>query len=268
MADVISINAGVGQDLLFSCEIAEGSTGPKPADPIEVDLIVQRLSFSGRPALDRANSAWNRLKAATKRAFAGDPQSSVVAFDVDGLNGVIEGAGRSLMLLESAGDIYAKCTTYEGMEAGRAALAQEQENYGRYFAEMTRIYTDLEAAFQATQKACKTVRVREEIPTKAMKKAGAPTTRSTGGATMTFPKTFDVGKKPRGLPVNITSPAGGRATVTIARRGKGIVGTGGWVAEGTFGLLMTVPGKTKTGKAVLTYTLDTGVTVKGTIRFT
>lgn len=258
--------AGVGEDLLFSCMIYENSTGPQPADPMEVELIVQRLSFGGRPALDRANEAWNRLKVAQQKAFAGDPAAGTAAADVAGLNGVIEAYGRGIMNLEEAGELFKKCTTHPAMLAARSALEQQQASSGAAFTEMTRLYTKLEAEFQATQKACKTVRVREEISAKDMQKAGAPTTKSAGGATLVFPKTLDVGKKPKKLPVNVTSPAAGRATVTVKRGAKGIVATGGWVAEGTFGLLMTVPKATKTGKATVTFTLDSGVTVTGTVK--
>lgn len=265
MAEAGTIMAGVGEDLLFSCMIYENSTGPQPADPMEVELIVQRLSFSGRPALDRANEAWNRLKFAQQKAFAGDPAAGSAAADVAALNDVITAYGRGIMNLEDAGELFKQCTTHPAMLAARSALEQQQASVGAAFTQMTGLYTKLEAEFQATQKVCKTVRVREEISAKDIRKAGAPATKSSGGATLVYPKTFDVGHKSKMLPLNVTSPAAGRATVSVKRGSKGIVATGGWVAEGAFGLLMSVPGGTKTGKVTVTFRLDSGVTVTGKV---
>lgn len=249
---------GVIADLTGTCD-------PRPANPQEVELIVERLSFSGRPAIERANAAWNRMKAAQKEAFAGDPLAPAVGVDIDALNAVIESYGRSIMLLESAGELFAACNSDETYAAASAALEPISELVAKTGQDSIQVTGDIQMAFQATQDTCKAVRVREEIPDKQIKKVGAPTTKKSSGAALTYPRTLDVGNRAVKLPLNVKSPNAGYGTVTVKRGPKGIVATGGWMDPGTFGLLMTVPGKTKPGKVTVTLELDGGPTVKGTI---
>lgn len=249
------------EDLRQSCRPDLG----KLANPVEVDLIVGRLSYS-RPLLDRANNARNAMKDALQTAFAGDPQAAAVGVDIAALGHVIEVYGQGIQHVEQTGELWAACTSEQTWEVANDALTGNTIEFVNNGTDSIRIAGDIQMAFQATQDACKTVRVREEIPATQIKKAGAPTTRKAGGAAITYPKTLDVGKKPVKLPVNVKSPATGYGKITVTRGPKGIVGTGGWVEPGTFGLLMTVPGKTKTGKVTLTFSVEGSATVEGTIR--
>lgn len=258
--DFSTTHAAVALDLVsLNCATS-------PVDPQEVELIIERLSFSGRPALDRAGAAWNRLKAAHKQAFAGDPQATAVADDIDALNRVIEDLGRSKTLLESTQDLWVACNSAETYQAASAATQSAQDLEIDAGAESMRLTGAIQMAFQSTQDACSAVKVRERLPANQIEKSGDRKTSKSGGAGLTYPKTLDVGKKPKRLPVNVTSPGTGYGTITVTRGSKGIVATGGWVEPGTFGLLMTVPAKTKTGKVTLTFSLEGGATVKGTVR--
>ena len=265
LADFRAASFDAGSTIQGVITDLEGTCDPRPANPQEVELIVVRLSFFGRPAVDRANAARNRMRAAQKQAFAGDPQAPVVGVDIDFLKYVIEGYGRSIMLLESAGELFAACNSDETYAAAAAALEPISQLVAKTGQDMVQITGDIQMAFQATQDECALVKVRERIPENQIQKAGEPTTKKAGGAAITYPKTLDVGKKPVKLPVNVKSPATGYGTITVTRGSKGIVATGGWVEPGSFGLLMTVPGKTKTGKVTATFELESGPTVKGTL---
>jgi hypothetical protein len=237
-----------------------------PVDPNAVDLIIGKFRYGAVPSLDRAGKAWERLTSAQKQAFAGDPDAAAVAGNISALKGVIEDLHRSRMLLESTEDPWVACNSDETYQSAVAATEGAQDVEIDATEESMRLTGAIQIAFQATQDACKAVRVRGEIPDKQMKKAGDPKTTSTGGAALTYPKSLDVGKKPKKLPVNVKSPGTGYGTITLTRGSKGIVATGGWFEPGTFGLLITIPGKTKTGKVTLAFALEGGPTVKGTIR--
>lgn len=265
IADVVSTTAGVMSDLNNSCLIdGSGINLAKPADPAEIDLIVARLGIS-RQAVDRAGKAWNAMKTAQKQAFADDPQAPAVSVDIDALQKVIEGYGRVIPLIEGTGDLYSVCNSLETLGVAQDGLQTHQIEFVNNGTENIRITADIQMAFQATQDACKKVRVREKIPKSQMKQL---TTRQVGGAALTYPKSVKVGKKAVQLPVSVTSATSGYGTVAVTRGSKGIVATGGWMEPGTFGLLMTVPGKTKAGKLTVTFTADGGPTVQGRIRLT
>ena len=248
------------QDLGQSCRPDLG----KLANPDEVDLIVGRLSIS-RPLLDRANDARNRMKSALKKAFAGDPQAPAVGVDIDALGTVIEVYGRGIMQVEETAKLWAACNSEQTWQIATDALLGNTIEFVNNGTQSVQIAGAIQMAFQNTQDACKAVRVREHIPANQIKKAGDPKTRSSGGAALTYPKTLDVGKKPKKLPVNVTSPSSGYGTVSVTRGSKGIVATGGWFEPGESGMLMTVPGKTKTGKVTLTFALEGGPSVKAKI---
>jgi hypothetical protein len=254
---------GVLEELRQSCRPDLG----KIADPMEVALIVGRLSYS-RPLLDRANNARNAMKAALPRAFAGDPQAPAVGVDIAALGTVIENYGRGISMLEQTGELWSACTSEATWEVASDALTGNTIDFVNNGTENIRIAADIQMAFQATQDACSEVRVRERIPQNQIQKAGDPKTTKSGGAALTYPKSLDVGKKPKRLPVNVKSPGTGYGTISVTRGSKGIVATGGWFEPGTFGLLMTVPGKTKTGKVTLTFALEGGPTVEAKVRLT
>ena len=65
--------------------------------------------------------------------------------------------------------------------------------------------------------------------------------------------------------MNCRSPSSRYGTESDTRGSKGIVATGGWFEPGESGMLMTVPGKTKTGKVTLTFALEGGPSVKAKI---
>lgn len=261
--EVVNVTYGVVNDLTPICD-----GGHSPANPTEVDLIVQRLSFSGRPAVDRAAVAWNAMKSAQKKAFAGDPKAPAVGVDIDALKGVIEGYGKAIMMIETTGDLFAACNSEQTWQVASESANQNLTDLATVGAQSIQIAGDIQMAFQDTQDKCSSVKVRERITDPQMGKAGKPKTSSTGGASLIYPKTLNVGKKPVKLPVNVTSPGSGYTTITVTRGSKGIVATGGWAEPGTFGLLMTVPGKTKTGKVTLAFALEGGPTVKAQIRLT
>ncbi len=256
---------GVAADLHRSCYIEENSTGPKPADPQDVEFIVERLSYGARPALDAANTALSRLQAAQKKAFAGDPNASQAAGDVAALRDVIAAYGRSVMLIEDDGDLYASCKTYPAYQAAEDSLLGHEIEFVNISLRYQPLYTRIQDAFTATLGTCKTVRVREEIPAKDIQKAGPAKTSRSGGATLVYPKSLDVGKKPKKLPVNVKSPAADYGSISVTRGSKGIVATGGGFTDQAFGLLMTIPAKTKPGKVTITFRTDSGVVVTGTM---
>lgn len=236
-----------------------------PVDPQEVEFIVEKLPFAGTPAIDRAAVAYNRLKFAHAKVFAGDPQAPAVLADINALNAAIEEFGRSKILLESTQDVWVACNSEQTYDIASAETASAQAIALAATQKSTQLTASIQMAFQATQDACKAVRVVGSFPEKRIKKDGPPATKESGGAALTFPKTLDVGKKPKKLPVNVKSPQSSYGTVSLKRGSKGIVATGGWFDPGSAGLLMTVPGKTKTGKVTLTLALEGGPTVKGTI---
>jgi hypothetical protein len=103
-------------------------------------------------------------------------------------------------------------------------------------------------------------------PSDIKKKAGSAKTKKVQGGALTFPKSFNVGKKTTKLPVSIKSPVSGYGTITLTRRSKGIVATGGQVTKGSFGLLMVIPAKTKTGKVTVMFKVTGGPTIKAPIK--
>jgi hypothetical protein len=270
--DVLDLNAGVIADLGYTCQFdGPGATGPKPANPTEVDLIVTRLSMVARPAIDRAGAAWNRMMSAQNAAFAGDPEAAGVSADIEGLKAVIEGYGRGIMLLEVTGDLYSACTNWDAWLAAGRSLGQDSIDLVNTGQLNTRLVAAIGAAFQKTQDACKAVRVSPPLSPKVMRREAGGAglrTKKGGGAALTYPKTLDVGKKAVRLPLNVKSP-GGYGKITVQRANKGIVATGGEMHAGVFGLRLTVPGKTKTGTAKLVFFLDreesADVTIKTTI---
>lgn len=259
--DVVNVTYGVINDLTPICD-----GGHSPANPTEVDLIVQRLSFSGRPAVDRAAVAWNAMKSAQKKAFAGDPNAPAVGVDIDALKGVIEGYGKAIMMIETTGDLFAACNSEQTWQVASESANQNLTDLATVGAQSIQIAGDIQMAFQDTQDKCSSVKVRERIPNQLIQKSGEPKTSKSGGSGLTYPKTLKVGKKAVKLPVNVTSPGSGYGTVTLTLGSKDVVATGGWFESGTFGLLMTVPGKTKTGKATLRFWLEGGPTVKAKIK--
>ena len=102
-------------------------------------------------------------------------------------------------------------------------------------------------------------------PADIEKKAGSANTKKVQGGALTFPKSFNVGKKPTKLPVSIKSPVSGYGTITLTRGSKGILATGGQVTKGSFGLLMNIPAKTKTGEVTVTFKVTGGPTIKAPI---
>jgi len=249
------------RDLGESCRPDLG----KPANPAEVDLIVGRLSYS-RPLLDRANDARNRMLTALPKAFAGDPQAPAVGVDIRALGTVISNYGSGISNLEETSKLWAACSSEQTWQVANDALLGDRIAFANNGTQSIQIAADIQMAFQATQDACSAVKVRERIPTNQIKKAGDPQTRKAGGTALTYPKTLNVGKKPVKLPVNVKTPGSGYTTVTVSRGSKGIVATGGWADPGTFGLLMTVPGKTKPGKVTLAVTQEGGPGVEATVR--
>lgn len=253
----------------YTCQFdGPGATGPKPANPAEVDLIVTRLDMSARPAIDKAAKAWNRMTAAQKAAFAGDPEAAGVAADIEGLKAVIEGYGRGISMLEATGDLYKACVNFDAWLVAGQSLGNDSIDLVSTGQLNTRLVASISAAFQKTQDTCKQVKVSAPIsPQKMKRQAGDVSTKESGGAALTYPKSLDVGKKPVTLPLNVTSP-GGYGMIEVKRGSKGIVATGGDMQAGSFGLRLLVPGRTKPGTARLVFRIDREESADVTIRTT
>lgn len=263
--EVVTTNASVLGQLPTTCLVDEsGGNLTKAADPLEVALIIGKIGYASKPAVDRAAIAWNAMKAAQGKAFAGDPAASAAAADIDALRGVIESYGLVNMKLEDTGDLYAACNSLSTWQVANDSLQQDSITFVNAGTDNLRLTAAIQMGFQATQDVCKLVRVREQIPPAQMK--GKATTRAVGGAALVYPKVLTMGKKAVRLPVNVTSTVSGYGTISVTRGSKGIVATGGWMEPGTFGLLMTVPRATKSGKLAITFTTESGPTVKGFVR--
>jgi hypothetical protein len=172
------------------------------------------------------------------------------------------------MLIESASEVVeSACKATETVSLASEALGA-QVNAGVEADNAYLMGTVLVDTILAdTSATCAAVRVVPPItPAQIRKQTGSAAKTVTGaGTTLTLPKKLDVGKKSVRLPVTVKDPATGYGSVTIERGPKGIMATGGQIT-GSFGLQLTVPKGTATGKAVVTLTSAGGV-VKGTVRF-
>jgi len=91
-------------------------------------------------------------------------------------------------------------------------------------------------------------------------------TEKVGDASITLPRSIDVGKKPVKVPVSIKSPASDYGTVVLTRGSKVVAATGGQVTKGSFGLLIRVPVKADPGKAQVRFDLVGHRNVKASIK--
>lgn len=256
----------VEKALPYTCN--DGAGNYHPANAVEVDIIMIPFDQTVGPALDRASNAWNRMLAAQAQAFAGNPDAIGLSVDVEMLKQVLGGVGRAKIHLQSASEAYRMAQTDEACAAAGADDSAGLEYRTASSLQYTLVHA-IESVLEKTQEACSGVTVVKPMsPKQIQQKAGAKDTETTksGGASLMFPTTLDVGKKPVKLPVTVKSPAAGYGTIRVTRGSKGIVATGGDVKSGRFGLLMTIPGKTKTGKVTIAFAGEHG-TVKAKIKF-
>lgn len=236
-------------------------------NPGEVDLISVRIDQFSRPAVDRAAAAWNAMKAAQRSAFKGMPDAVGVEIDVDLLNDVIAALGRGNIYLESAAGMIRNAKTDEACADAYGALGYWSPEYAKGSVLQGTLVRAIEAAMKTTDEACAEFIIVDSMsPGDIEKKAGSANTKKVQGGALTFPKSFNVGKKPTKLPVSIKSPVSGYGTITLTRGSKGILATGGQVTKGSFGLLMIIPAKTKTGEVTVTFKVTGGPTIKAPIR--
>lgn len=256
----------VARNLHQSCTIDENSTGPRPADPQEVALIVAQLDLVTRPALNRANEARNRLIAAQKKVFAHDPDAADAAKHVAALGDVLSAYGRVMLLIDSDGDLYAACSTYPAYRAAEDSLLGHEIEFVTINTQYQPLYTQIQQDFTRAMGTCKAVRVREPIPVNRINKAGPVKTSRSGGAALVYPKSIDVTKKPVRLPVNVKPAAADYGIISVTTGSKALVATRGGFTDQEFGLFMTIPAKTAPGVATITFRADAGPTVKARIR--
>lgn len=227
------------------------------------------LYFVVKPTLEDADAAVLTMKALMDKALKGHPQESKITEAVKAMRPNLTLYQQSRMRLESLADLWETLPTVDKdpnpCVAASTQLADESGKYVEAAQAKNALVRKISAALGLSDELCEGIEVTDPIPDKQIKKAGDPKTTSTGGASLTYPKSLDVGKKPKKLPVNVKSPQSSYGTVSLKRGSKGIVATGGWFEPGTSGLLMTVPGKTKTGKVTLTFALEGGPTVKAKI---
>ena len=228
------------------------------------------LYFLAKQELDDADQQITVMLATLSTAFKDHPRKAKIAGAVGQLRSNLAKYQESRMRLESLADAFETVPpldqAFEPCAALAKRVADEAELYVQAGQTKHRLVTDISGALAASDEWCEGIEVTGPIPDKKVKKVGAPKTERSGGAVITFPKKVDVGNKPRQLPVDVKSPASGYGAITVTHGSKGIVATGGQVAEGSFGLLMTIPAKTKTGKATVTFALEGGPMVTGTIR--
>lgn len=229
------------------------------------------MYFVAKQNLDDADKQVGVMLGVLKAALKDHPREAQIAAVVTQLRPNVNKYQESRMRIESIADQFEAApdptVDAEPCEAAATALADESVKYVEAGQTKNRLVGQISRAL-ALSELCEAVEVTGPIPDKKVKKAGAPKTEKSGGAAITFPKSLDVGKKPRRLPVDVQSPASGYGTVTVTKGSKGIVATGGQVTQGSFGLFMTIPAKTKTGTVTLTFALAGGPTVKGVIRLT
>ncbi len=230
------------------------------------------LYFLAKPALDDADQQVSVMLAALTTAFKDHPRKAKIVGAVGQLRSNLAKYQESRMRLETLADDYEAVPpldqAFEPCAALAKRVADESVLYVAAGQAKNHLVGDISSALAASDEWCEGIEVTGPIPDKKVKKVGPPKTEKSGGATITFPKTVDVGKKALELPVDVKSPASGYGTVTVTKGSKGIVATGGQVSQGPFGLLMTIPAKTTTGKVTLTFALEGGPTVKGGIRLT
>lgn len=228
------------------------------------------LYFVVKPTLGDADAAVLTMRGLMKEALKGHPRESKITQAVSALRPNLALYQESRMRLESLADMWETLPTVDKdpnpCVAASKQLADESGKYVEAAQAKSALVRQISAALNLSDELCEGIEVTDPIPEKKIKKTGPPKTQKSGGASLTFPKTVDVGKKPKNLPVNVTSPQSSYGTLSLKRGSKGIVATGGWFEAGTSGLLMTVPGKTKTGKVTLTFALEGGPTVKAKVK--
>lgn len=253
----------ISNALPFTCW---GAAGFHPADPGEVDLIAVQIGQFSRPAVEQAAEALRTMQATRRSAFAGNPDQIDIELALEDFRGVIEALGRGNIMLDSAGEMFRGAQAEETCNAAAAQLGYWGPEYASASVLQGAAVRALENAMKTTDKACAEFTFESLSPQDVKDKAGRVRTRRSDGASVTLPKSVERGSKRVKIPVSVTSPASGYGTVTLSRGPKGIAATGGQVTKGSFGFLVTIPKTTKEGKVTLTFALEGGPTVKGTIR--
>lgn len=252
-------------EVLSALSLACSTDSPPTA--MSITMLLSPLTMVSRPANDAATKALNSMKANAPAAFNGNPDAVSIGSALEGFRDVIDRFGRNTMLIESAGEIEpTACTAAETVPQASEALGAQVkaaiEANNAY--EMGTILIDQILADTDTK--CASVRVVPPIPPGQMKsKTGFPTkTVENGGASLTFPKKLKVGKAAK-LPLTVTNPGTGYGSVTVTKGPKGIVASGGQM-NGSFGLWLTIPAKTSSGKAIVDVVTPAG-RLQTTVRF-
>jgi hypothetical protein len=258
-------------ELFRSC--GDWGAGFQPADPWAVVQAASRLEAETRPAIDAANEARNEMLATVDKAFGGSRKHVKTHLKLTG--SYIEILGRARMNIDTAGDAFITAQSEESCNQAQNLLQTSVET-----AEFTEqagelqfmIMKEIDQDLMAMKRICSNIRVVAEMSAAEIEKrsdSDTARTKKSGGASLLFPSTLDVGRKAVKLPLTVRSKVPGSATISVTRAGKGIVATAGDASAGGFGLLMTIPSGTKPGKATITYRLSSGgspVVLKGVVR--
>lgn len=229
-----------------------------PVDPNEVEIILSGLDINGRPALERANAARNRMLTAGRKLFRNDPNKVEAIAAIEELGVLIEKFGLIMMKLDTAGDQY-RVSACDAGDGTTADAADELVVAGQRNA--TLVVQRLISFMVASKEDCDKVKTTKPMSDKKVRKTSgskAVKTKKVGDMTVDYPTSMDVGGKGVWLPLNVSSTSPSAYLQLEFKRGtKPLEAVGGGTADTEFGLLMKLPAKLKPGQGTLVMTIET-----------